>query len=431
MSDPRRLAFDVIRAVTEQDAYANLELGRLLRERRVSARDAAFATELVSGTLRLQGSYDLIIDHLVTRRLDPAVRDVLRLGAHQVLSMRVPTHAAVATTVSLTRSAVGHKVSGLVNAVLRRVAARSLEEWFDRLDASLAVRTSHPEWVVSSLATALGERSAELPDLLAADNERPTVTLVARPGLATVEELVGEGAQALPISPLAAVLPGGDPGALAAVREGRAGVQDAGSQLVALATAAASVDSDSRWLDLCAGPGGKAALSSALAATRGAVLLASERAPHRAALVRSAGVPRVIAADGTRPAWGPVFDRVLADVPCSGLGALRRRPESRWRRTPSDVSDLVPLQRALLASALDSTRPGGVVGYATCSPVVAETAEVVRAVLDSRDDSVLEPVPPLLPWVADCESAILPGALQLWPHRHGTDAMFLALLRKR
>lgn len=432
-TDPARLvAYDVLRAVGEKDAYANLELSRLLREQQVTGRDAALATELVGGTLRLRGSYDDVIDRLVSRALDPSVRDALRLGAHQLLSMRVPTHAAVDTTVTLVKERIGHRPAGLVNAVLRKVAARTWEEWFD--GRPLSARTAHPPWVIDALGDAL-DRPDELEALLAADNARPAVTLVARPGLSTVAELGGTPSL---VSPYAAVLEGGDPGQIAAVREGRAGVQDAGSQAAALVLAAAPLQGrDERWLDLCAGPGGKAALLAALAIERGAGVLANERQPHRAALVAQgvraarAGVLGVITGDGTRPAWAPgSFDRVLVDAPCSGLGALRRRPESRWRRTAAEVSQLVVLQRALLDSALDAVRPGGVVLYATCSPVVAETAGVVNAVLADRADAVLEPATALLGAVPDAESAHLPGALQLWPHRHGTDAMFLALLRR-
>jgi len=428
----RLVAFDVLRAIDEQDAYANIELSRLLRERRVTGRDAALATELVGGTLRLQGAYDAVIDQLVDRALDAPVRDALRLGSHQLLSMRVPTHAAVGTTVDLVKQRVGHRPSGLVNAVLRKVAARTLDDWLD--GHSLAERLSHPDWIVDELARAL-DRPDELEPLLRADNERPLVTLVARPGLATRDEL---GGTPLDVSPYAVALAGGDPGEIAAVREGRAGVQDAGSQLVAVALVRAAVDGpDSRWLDVCAGPGGKAALLAALAAGSGARLLANERQPHRARLVAQAtraaqpGMLGVIAGDGTRPAWPrDSFDRVLLDAPCTGLGALRRRPESRWRRQPADIAELAQLQAALLDAALDSTRPGGVVVYATCSPVVDETAGVVSAALAGRADVALEPATSLLPEVADAESAHLPGAVQLWPHRHGTDAMFLAVLRR-
>ncbi|MET3963716.1 16S rRNA (cytosine967-C5)-methyltransferase [Marmoricola sp. OAE513] len=432
--DPARLvAFDVLRAVADNDAYANLELSRLLREQGLGGRDAALATELVGGTLRALGTYDDIVDRLVTRELDPPVRDALRLGAHQLLAMRVPTHAAVDTTVGLVKDRIGHKPSGLVNAVLRKIAAQPLEAWM--LDRALSARTAHPDWIVEALGEALA-RPEEVEALLAADNARPAVTLVARPGLCDVGEL---GGTPVSVSPYAVELESGDPGAIPAVREGRAGVQDAGSQAVALVLARAVVEGrDERWLDLCAGPGGKAALLAALAAQQGARVLANERQPHRAALVAQgvraavAGVLGVVTGDGTRPAWAPgSFDRVLVDAPCSGLGALRRRPESRWRRTRADVEELVPLQVALLGAALDSVRPGGVVVYATCSPVVEETAGVVATVLAVRDDVVLEDAPALLPEAGDAVSAHLEGALQLWPHRHGTDAMFVALLRRR
>jgi 16S rRNA (cytosine967-C5)-methyltransferase len=433
VADPARtVAFDVLRAVDEQDAYANIELSRLLRERRLSGRDAAFATELVGGTLRMRGAYDAVIDQLVDRVLDEPVRDALRLGAHQLLSMRVPTHAAVGTTVELVKQRIGHRPAGLVNAVLRKVGGRELDDWL--AERPLPDRFSHPAWVVEALDRAL-DRPGGLEDLLRADNERPTVTLVARPGLATREEL---GGTPLEISPYAVSLAGGDPGDVVAVREGRAGVQDAGSQLAALVLARAPLEEpDNRWLDLCAGPGGKAALLAAVAATGGARVLANERQPHRARLVAQAtraardGLLGVVAGDGTRPPWpAGSFDRALVDAPCTGLGALRRRPESRWRRRPSDVPELVPIQVALLRAAIESTRPGGVVVYATCSPVVEETAGVLSAVLGSRDDVRLEPALALVPEVDDAESAHVAGAVQLWPHRHGTDAMFVALLRR-
>ena len=430
--DPSRLAaYDVLVAVREDDAYANLVLPQLLRERRIEGRDAAFTTELVGGTLRGLRSYDAVIDHLAGRSPDAGVRDALRLGAHQLLGMRVPDHAAVASTVELVRARVGHKPAGFTNAIMRRIAAHDLDGWMDVLDATQAVRRSHPDWIVEALSRAL-DRPDELDALLTADNERPGVTLVARPGLSTVEEL---GGQPLAISPLAAVMDSGDPGAVPAVREGRAGVQDAGSQLVALALTRAVVDGrDERWLDLCAGPGGKAALLGAVATERGARLLASERLPHRAKLVAQAiraTQGDVVTGDGTRPPWlDGTFDRVLVDAPCSGLGALRRRPESRWRRTAQDLEALVPLQQALLRSALDSVRPGGVVLYATCSPVVEESSGVVDAVLADRPDARLEELLSMVPEAEDAESAHLAGAVQLWPHRHGTDAMFMALLRR-
>jgi 16S rRNA (cytosine967-C5)-methyltransferase len=328
--------------------------------------------------------------------------------------------------------------------VLRKVAALDLDAWIERVapDPDTApvryasIAYSHPQWVVEELRNAVGR--PELHDLLAADNEPPRVTLVARPGRSTRDELPGEPT---PWSPYGVVLDGGDPGAIPAVAEGRAGVQDEGSQLVAMALAAAPVaGDDTTWLDLCAGPGGKAALLAALASQRGARIVAGERQPHRAKLVArslagadgnlAAGTLGIVAADGTAPPWRHgAFDRVLVDAPCTGLGALRRRPEARWRRKPDDLLSLVLLQRSLVGSALDLTRPGGVVLYATCSPVLAETSGVIGSVLQTRPDAVLEDATELLPGVVDSAGPI-PGTVQLWPHRHGTDAMFLALLRK-
>jgi 16S rRNA (cytosine967-C5)-methyltransferase len=446
-ADPaREAAYDVLTAVREQDAYTNLVLPPLLRSRGITGRDAAFVTELVSGTIRRRGTYDAVLDSLVDRPLaevDGPVLDLLRLGVHQLLSMRVPSHAAVGTTVDLVRSKVGHGPAGFVNAVLRKAAAHDLDGWVRRVAPDperdpvgyASVAHSHPRWVVEALSQALGS-DTELEALLAADNAPPRVTLAARPGLSTVEELVAAGGTPSTVSRYAVELAGGDPGELPAVAEGRAGVQDAGSQAVAVALAEATVEgADERWLDLCAGPGGKSALLAALAGGRGARLLAAELQQHRARLVSAAtravgsGLLGVVAADGTRPAWrDATFDRALVDAPCSGLGALRRRPESRWRRTPADVDGLVPLQRALLGTALDSVRPGGVVAYVTCSPVLAETSGVVSAVLAERDDVRLEDGAGLVP-AADAAGP-LPGTVQLWPHRHGTDAMFLALLRR-
>jgi 16S rRNA (cytosine967-C5)-methyltransferase len=295
---------------------------------------------------------------------------------------------------------------------------------------NLAVSHSHPRWIVSAFRDALGGSLDATAELLAADNAAPTVTLVARPGRSTVEELVAAGAEPARWSPFGAVLPGGDPGDLAAVREGRAAVQDEGSQLVALALSQAAIDGrDERWLDLCAGPGGKAGLLGAVARTRGARLVANEVSGTRAALVRrTAGSDAdIVVADGRRPPWDEgAFDRVLVDAPCTGLGALRRRPEARWRRRPEDLPVLRGLQQELLASGVRSVRPGGVVAYVTCSPHLAETRVVVDDVLRGGGAERID-ARELLPGVPDLGNG--PDA-QLWPHVHGTDAMFLSVLRR-
>ena len=437
----RRLAFDVLRAVSAESAYANLALSALLAERDLDGRDAAFATELLAGTCRWQGTYDTIIAAAAGRELgslQPAVLDLLRLGAHQILAMRVPAHAAVSATVDLATATVGGRVAGLVNAVLRGVAADRLDGWLDRLSEGLdpfdrlALCTAHPRWIVETYAELLP--ADELEVALATDNVSPQVSLAVRPGLASVTELLAAGASPGRHSPFAARI-SGNPAQLAAVRDGRAGVQDEGSQLVAWALARAAAP-EGAWLDLCAGPGGKTALLTGLAAAEGSRVVAADVVPHRARLVAAASrgyavggsEPLVVVADGTQPAWRRgCFSRVLADVPCSGLGALRRRPEARWRRGPDVVERLHPLQRALLTSAIEAAAPGGVACYATCSPHPRETVAVVTETLAERDDVEVIEAQPLLPELSD---ATVGPYLQLWPHRQGTDAMFAAFLSK-
>jgi 16S rRNA (cytosine967-C5)-methyltransferase len=447
---PRAAALELLRAVREDDAYANLVLPQLLHGFGLSGRDAAFATELAYGTLRWLGWYDAILAECVTRpwaKVEPGLQDILRLGAHQVLAMRVPDHAAVDSSCQLARA---HGVrsgadarAGFVNAVLRKVAGRDVEAWAEQVRRGragddvdwLATRWSHPAWIVRALRDSLGTRRSELPDLLVADNAPARPSLVARPGRMTAEELLD-----LPEvepgrwSPLGGVLVDGTPDALACVRDGRAGVQDEGSQLVALALARAEVAGpDQRWLDTCAGPGGKAALLDGLATERGGHLVAVEQHEHRSDLVRRSFAPGtasyVLTGDSRQAPWGDEqFDRVLVDAPCTGLGALRRRPESRWRRTPADLAALGGLQRDLLRAAIDAARPGGVVAYATCSPHLAETEFVVADALRGRDDVAQLDARDLLPEMTDVGDGL---AVQMWPHRHGTDGMFLAVLRKR
>ncbi|WP_346926652.1 transcription antitermination factor NusB [uncultured Arthrobacter sp.] len=479
-ADPARLvAFEVLRAVASEDAYANLVLPARIRHHNLDKRDAGFATELSYGALRGQGTYDAILARCVDRpldQLDPAILDALRIGAHQLLAMRVPAHAALDQTVGLARAVIGAGPSALINAVLRKVSARTLEEWLDLLlsdetdeTKKAAIRYAHPEWIVRALRQSLvahGRPVSEISNLLEADNAAPVVNLVALPGLGSLDEALEGGATPGELVEGSALSSGGDLGRLASVREGTTRVQDVGSQLVARAMAAVDLGSGTggtggtsgtsensaessgdgspsaeRWLDMCAGPGGKAALLGALAREQGATLLANEPAPHRAKLVRQAlaAVPHEVwhvrTGDGREVGteMPESFDRVLVDAPCTGLGALRRRPESRWRRTPKDLTDLGPLQRELLKSALAAVKPGGVVAYVTCSPHPAETTAVVSDVLRKRDD--LE----LLDAGAVLDSVSLTGHLdagheltaQLWPHVHQTDAMFLALIHKK
>jgi 16S rRNA (cytosine967-C5)-methyltransferase len=447
-ADPaREAAFLTLRAVDERDSYANLVLPSLLRERRVEGRDAALATELTYGTLRLTGQLDAVLAACSSRPvadMDPRVRDALRLGAYQLMHTRVPAHAAVSSTVDLVHRHGGEGRAKFANAVMRAMAKHDLEHWLGEvapdpqvdLVGNLAVTTAHPRWIVGAIADALGGDLSEAAAALAADNDRPQVHLVARPGLVSREDLLeaaGPEAAPGPFSPYAVRLPGGgEPGQLRPVRRGWAAVQDEGSQLAAIALADAPLEGrDEFWLDLAAGPGGKAALLAAIAAGRGARLIANEVAPHRARLVGRAlaGAANALAVtgDGTTPAWADgSFDRVLLDAPCSGLGALRRRPEARWRRRPEDLAALGPLQRRLLDTALAAVRPGGVVGYVTCSPHLAETRAVLADAGKRHPRLEQIDVRPLLPGVPGLGDG---PTVQLWPHRQGTDAMFIALLR--
>ena len=494
---PRRTAYDVLAAVRDREAYANLLLPKLLAERQLTGRDAALATELAYGTLRGQGTYDAVLAACSDRplaKLDPPVLDVLRLGTHQLLNTRVGAHAAVATSVDLAKSVAGPRVSGYVNAVLRRVAMRDLDAWLAIVapsqatdaDGYLATRYSHPRWIVAAYRAALGGQAGaqalaavrqddagtvdssahagaqappaasiegdveptggaavtELAAALAAGNARPRVTMATFPSGAPREDVMPAGAVPGNWSPYAFTLESGDPAPL--IGAGTAAVQDEGSQLAASALSRVPLQGHGDgaaelWLDMCAGPGGKARLLAGLAALGKASLTAAELHPHRAALVADAlaRVTRpcqppheVIVADGTTPAWREsTFDRVLLDVPCSGLGALRRRPEARWRKSEADLKELTALQRDLLRSALRAVKPGGVVAYVTCSPVPAETSEVVTDVVASLPGTEVLDTPAVLSDVPAVRAAD-PRFAQLWPHRHGTDAIFIALLRR-
>ncbi|MDG5484742.1 RsmB/NOP family class I SAM-dependent RNA methyltransferase [Mycolicibacterium gadium] len=439
--DPaRRAAFDVLRAVSEKDAYANLALPAMLRDRGITGRDAAFATELTYGTCRTRGLLDAIIAAAAGRspdNIDPVLLDLLRLGTYQLMRTRVEPHAAVSTTVEQAGVEFDSARAGFVNGVLRTIAGRDEASWVSELAPDAATDPighaafvhAHPRWIAQAFADALGAEAGELNTLLSSDDERPVVHLAARPGVLTAAQLAEQVDGTVGrYSPYAVYLPGGDPGRLDAVRNGAALVQDEGSQLVARALTLAELDGPDtgRWLDLCSGPGGKTALLGALA--DGGRVTAVEPAERRAELVEqnTEGLPvDVLRVDGRDPGLDPGFDRVLVDAPCTGLGALRRRPEARWRRVPGDVPQLAKLQRELLASAIRLTRPGGVVLYATCSPHLAETVGVVADALRRHPVTALD----TRPLFAPVDDLGVGPYVQLWPHRHGTDAMFAAALK--
>ena len=447
----RRVAFDVLQAVHEKDAYSNLVLPAVLDELKVSSRDAGLATEITYGALRRQGSLDAVIDACASRTdtMDSKVRNILRVGAYQLLFMRIPAHAAVDETVTLARDVAGMGVSKFVNAVLRKISASTWDEWLATLSEGktpvevLALEYSYPVWVIRSLADAYKCDLDSIREVLAAGNEPALVSLVAKPGQAEVEELLN-----LPHvvpgrwSPIAATMlrPSGPdekwstrPGDIDAVRDNRIGVQDEGSQLVALAVANVEVaGAQSHWLDMCAGPGGKAAILAGLANDAGADFTALEPIPTRAHLVANSlwnapGDHEVIETDAREFNPDHEFDRILVDAPCTGLGALRRRPEARWRRQPSDIPPLTSLQQELLTKASELVRIGGVVGYATCSPHLAETDAIVASFLKRNPNFESVDVSPVLPQLNLPKGSM---SLRLRPDVHHTDGMFLAILRR-
>lgn len=448
----RLVAYEVISAVRESDAYVNLLLPARIKRAGLSAADAALATELSYGTLRMRGFYDRVIELVADRtvdKIDPAVLDVLRLGAHQLLATRVATHAAVNESVALASQVASRSATGFTNGVLRTISRSSLEEWrgwvqdeTDGDDEKLAVLHSHPAWVLRALRNALEAegRGEELEQLLEADNAAPKVNLVALPGLVSATDAAALGTPNR-YSPVGHELAGGDPIALTERFGGTVRVQDEGSQLAALALSRAQpISAGERWLDLCAGPGGKSALLAAEARVGKASLVANELVPARAGLVRKAlaGVPGDVPVwelDGTTiaDAHAEEFDRILLDAPCTGLGALRRRPEARWRKSPNDVAELSVLQGKLFDAAFGALKPGGILAYVTCSPHLGETVGTVNGAM-ARWGSALEQVQTrdILNDLA-AEPMDIGGdglTAQLWPHRHGTDAMFIALFRK-
>ncbi|NKB39599.1 MAG: hypothetical protein GKR86_00825 [Ilumatobacter sp.] len=319
----RGVALEVLRRIESGGAYANLVLGPMLAESTLSEQDRKFVTELVYGSTRMRRACDVIIDRFVSQSPDEQTRSILRLGTYQIAYTNVPAHAAVSATVDLAPT----KTRGFINAVLRRVAEADIA---DMAWPSEAARLSYPEWIADALHTDLGDDARAALERM---NHAPTVT--ERP-------------------------------------DGY--VQDFSSLWVAYAVEAKAGE---RVLDMCSAPGGK---STAMAGS-GAVVVAADRQEHRAALTRE-NVERleldlqVIVADGNRPPFGSaMFDAVLLDAPCSGLGALRRRVDARWRIEPNDVRELVRLQAQLLVSSASLVRPGGRLVYSVCTLLNAESVD--------------------------------------------------------
>ena len=437
----RLLVFNLLTQVNRQGAYANLRLPELLADSNLEERDRAFATELGYGTLRMQGLHDELIKRHIDRpfdELDPGIVDLLRMGIHQVTQMRVPDHAAVGETVEVARATIGESRASYVNALLRKTTSDT--SFFADVSAivdpkrRLAIMYSHPEWEVAAFFDQLQDWD-EVEKLLQANNVPVKPHLIAWLGRSTVEELLNEGGSRLAWTRFG-VLSAKMPGAYKAVKERRSGVQDRGSQLVSqIFLNTATEDTTLSWLDMCAGPGGKAsALYTALAQERTQdAFIANEPSEHRARLVAQV-IPKqnVISHPGQElAALGDTYDRILIDAPCTGLGALRRRPEARWRRTPQDLKELVKIQRELLESGLALLNPDGLLAYVTCSPHILETKAQVLELLHRNKEFELQDIKPFLPELVPSRVLTNDGTLQLWTHRDDADSMFMALFARR
>ena len=431
----RLLAFDLLTEVNRNEGYSNLLLPQALNASKLEDRDRSLVTELLYGTIRMQGKHDWVLSQISDRpwsEVDPGIIDICRLGVHQIHEMRVPDHAAVAATVEVARKRIGESKASFVNALLRSVTRKSIDDLFSPLEAIIdpverfSIQYSHPEWIVSAYFDLLKDWD-EVEAALKINNEPATPTLVSWPGFSTQQDLIDIGGEPTDFSPYG-VHWKGNPGSLDLIKARKIGVQDEGSQLVAEVFAKAA--GGASWLDLCAGPGGKAALLSSIARQRDIRFTANEISAARAVLVSQVvHGDRVLVSDGrTIGTSSDKFDAILIDAPCTGLGALRRRPEVRWRRTLQDLRALTQLQRELVDSAIQALEPGGVLGYATCSPHLAETSIQVADIKKKHSDVQQIDVDQFLP--ATLQGATRDGAMSLWTHKHGTDAMYLALFRK-
>jgi len=431
----RLVAYELITQVNRQGAYANLRLPELLLKTKMNLADRAFTTELAYGTLRMQARHDYIASKFIDRtfaELDEKIVDLLRMGIHQITQMRVADHAAVSETVEVAKLVAGESKASYVNAILRKVVANS-NDLLEIKDFTtlrrLSIQYSHPEWIISSFFDQMKDW-AEVELFLAANNNPATPDVVAWPGKSSTDELLTLGATPIPGFVNGVNLPG-IPMDFSPIVERRAGVQDRGSQLV-VENFLASFKPGLSWLDMCAGPGGKAAylFNSLLSMDKSATFLANEPTSHRAELVkRVVNNQQVVSFDATvANNFNQKFDRILIDAPCTGLGALRRRPEARWRKSLHDLKELVLLQKQLLASAYQLLSPNGVIAYVTCSPHLAETKGQVIDFLSAHSDMKILPMGKLE--LAHKEGVLSDGTVQLWTHHNQSDAMFMAMFEK-
>ena len=437
MTNARKIALDLLVRVQQSDSYINLLMPKVLGNSELSDADRGLIQELSYGSLRWRAQYNAFIDQFTQgKTLSTQLRFALQIGMHQLFRMRVPAHAAIHESVELVKE-IEPRAAGLANAVLRNADRAGFERLLEQslagkseIDA-LAIRYSHPSWVVQALKQALelDGRSEELEKLLSSNNETPVVNLAVLDDLAR-SYLEGLGLEPGTASPIGYLLHG-NPEPLLETPGVR--VQDQGSQLVALALLQVG-DKSGRWLDMCSGPGGKSAILQAGIADSKGVLDCMEPVPQRAEMVRRAlseASETHVIVDYGQNAKHESYDAVLLDAPCSGLGSVRRKPESRWRKEPSQLPGLTTIQAELLQAGLDALKPGGYLLYSTCSPLIPETNTQIKIALDKNPGVELIDAKEVLKKVSP-ELALNPSrkTVQLWTHEHSTDAMFMAILRK-
>jgi 16S rRNA (cytosine967-C5)-methyltransferase len=423
---PRGLALRVIRRVTEQGAYSNLALAGELGRAHLAPADRRLAADLAYGTIRRL----LVLDRSVAAAagrpvgaIDPESLALLRLGAYQLLCTRIPAHAAVGETVEL----AGRRPRGFVNAVLRAISANPPPAAKGGDDAAVSARTGLAPWAVAELRVLLpGEEVEDAAGALASAAPlcvRTNTCAVSTERLEQALRVAGHSPRRGLHHPDTLWISAATPAALPGYREGWFVVQDEASAIVASALPAAPGE---RVLDACAAPGGKA-IALACGVGPGGMVVAADALPKRLSLVRKAagrvGLPLLLVAqDARRTALRGPFDAVLVDAPCSGMGAARRRPELLWRPARADLARLARLQVAILLGVADLLVPGGRLVYSVCTFPRAETDAVVRAFLGKRSD--------FEPMAVDGPGGEGPTH-RLWPHRHGTDAMFYAGFQRR
>lgn len=421
----RAVALEAIRRVIDEGAYSSLLLPSLLGRSGLDQRDRAFASELAYGTLRRLVPLDLAIERRANRpvdRMSAGARNTLRLGAYQLLYTAVAPHAAVGETVGL----ADPRERGFVNAVLRRLAQDPLTPPDGDTEEALSGRTGMSRWAIRELRQLLGDEAEEAANALAT---RARLCLRANTCVQSAGELAealreaGFAPEVAPLDPDCLLLDGGDPAAMPGFREGAFAIQDQASAFVVRTLGPLPGE---RILDLCAAPGGKALFAACLVGSGGAVVAADVRAGRIGLVSAEAGRLRLhaqlLVQDATAPAVRGPFDRIMVDAPCSGVGSARRRPELLWRVPKDDLSRLARRQVAIASTAADLLAPGGRLVYSVCTFPRAET--------DAACDALLRHRPELRPLETPGPDGVA-ARHRLWPHRHGSDGMFVAAFERR